>query len=809
MSYNQIVGVYMLCSFAPEYGIFEGTFFVGKLSGVCFTGGKMELKLNAPNDIAAGTTLFEEGQAFDKLFVVIKGKVEVSSKAAKTVATSGAFLELASLSEGVYASDARTLEDCRCYVFQTNVEGVLDKVLSVNREFAGIAVYNMNKRISDLVSNFEILSKEASKVLENVRESYAVYEKIARTSEFRITEIPGLSELKLPDVEEDDESLNYYRESMKIPIDVLKSYYGVSRVVAICHMNGQAAMIKRLEGDCATVAEFLKNLLDCLVNAKGKSLTDCVIQLAEDLKTAGRKTGELSEVAAAIETDVTEVEALLNTKTRGLLGSGKAKLAKLSACFNGEAQSVAGEADAEAVDIETVRKELRNSLGQILEFSGYEEGKATAFKKAIKAFAALPDRNSSDDSVRPLRRELQSGFYEIYTACFFNAQEAPSIPRAVSLFFEFGYMSEELLDEEQLAELCNLRKKGEMTPCAVYTIYEWLQSVFSGENLPSRNDMGLDYAEALREMKKRKEITEAEEAELFESKEKRVEFEIKNLFFGANRVTNGQISIFVPVLHKDMFPGKVSAAFYTADRVNAAIERILEIDFSAFHREHLYMDKELGIEREQVMKQVFPQIILLPTVGINGSCWQELTTKKRDSEGRLVLPIFSGNSPLELLVKAVGQFRWLLCKTMNGVDWNNIQYKSLTSEYNDYIQFYKKNNALSDERKEKLKLQISKGRNNLRDIFAMDYEIWIRSESTGGVRLNKIARDILAMYCPFPAGIRENLTKQPIYDEAFKRSNRERVKQAKETELHIKAIEKKGIEVPEILLDTYNFFAKM
>lgn len=769
----------------------------------------MEFKLNAPNDIAAGTTLFEEGQAFDKLFVVIKGKVELSSKAAKTIASSGAFLELESLSDGVYASDARTLEDCRCYVFQTNVEGVLDKVLSVNKEFAGIAVYNMNRRISDLSSNLEILSKEASKVFENIKEGYAIYERIARASECKIMEVPGLSELALPDRDEDEDRLNYYRESMKIPVDVLKSYFGVSRAVAIYHMDGQAAMIKRLLEDCEAAALVLKDLLDLLVNAKGKSLTDCVVQLTEDLKAVNKKTGELSEVAATIETDVTEVEKLLNTKTRGLLGSGKARLAKLSSCFNEAAGSQAEEAGAEAVDAETVKTELRNSIGQILEFAGYEEEKAVAFKKAIKAFAALPDRNTSDDSVRPLRRELQSGFYEIYSACFFNAEEASSIPRAVSLFLEYGYMSEELFDTDQLVDLCNLRKKGEMSPCQVYSIYEWLKSVYSGENLPSRNDMGLDYAETLREMKKRKEITDAEEAELFDNCTKRVEFEIKNLFYGANRVTNGQISIFVPVLHKDMFPGKISAAYYTADRVNAAIERILEIDFSAFHREYLFMDKEAGIEREQVMKQVFPQIILLPTVGINGSCWQELTTKKRDSEGRLVLPIFSGNSPLELLVKAVGQFRWLLCKTMNGVDWNNIQYKSLTSEYNDYIQFYKKNNALSDERKEKLKLQISKGRNNLRDIFAMDYEIWIRSESTGGVRLNKISRDILAMYCPFSAGIRENLIKQPIYEEAFKRSSRERVKQAKETELHIKAIEKKGIAVPEILLDTYNFFAKM
>lgn len=52
-----------------------------------------------------------------------------------------------------------------------------------------------------------------------------------------------------------------------------------------------------------------------------------------------------------------------------------------------------------------------------------------------------------------------------------------------------------------------------------------------------------------------------------------------------------------------------------------------------------------------------------------------------------------------------------------GMAWNDIKLKSLTSEYMDYIQFYRKNHDLSDEAREKVKPQIQKGRNNSREIF--------------------------------------------------------------------------------------------
>ena len=77
-----------------------------------------------------------------------------------------------------------------------------------------------------------------------------------------------------------------------------------------------------------------------------------------------------------------------------------------------------------------------------------------------------------------------------------------------------------------------------------------------------------------------------------------------------------------------------------------------------------------------------------------------------------MLPIFLDTDVDAAMVKLFGRFRWELCRTIQGTAWNNIQVKSLTSEYSDFVQFYRKNRELSDDKKDKLKMQIQKCRNN-------------------------------------------------------------------------------------------------
>ena len=115
----------------------------------------------------------------------------------------------------------------------------------------------------------------------------------------------------------------------------------------------------------------------------------------------------------------------------------------------------------------------------------------------------------------------------------------------------------------------------------------------------------------------------------------------------------------------------------------------------------------------------------------------------------------------------MGSYRWEICRKIQGVYWNDIREKSLTAEYCDYLQFYRKNSNLSVEAKEKVKLALSRSRNNYREVFAKEYQNWLKFESKGSFRLNKVARDILIQYCPFAKDIRQSLKTNPVFESAF------------------------------------------
>ena len=88
------------------------------------------------------------------------------------------------------------------------------------------------------------------------------------------------------------------------------------------------------------------------------------------------------------------------------------------------------------------------------------------------------------------------------------------------------------------------------------------------------------------------------------------------------------------------------------------------------------------------MQNIYPDVILFPLYGINASMWQEVGGKNKATPGRFVFPILSNTNIDDMMVKMFGRFRWELCRCIQGMQWNDVKVKSLTSEYMDYIQFY-------------------------------------------------------------------------------------------------------------------------
>ena len=382
------------------------------------------------------------------------------------------------------------------------------------------------------------------------------------------------------------------------------------------------------------------------------------------------------------------------------------------------------------------------------------------------------------------------------------------MPLPVKLLLNYGYMDERLLEEEQIFFLCDrLEEKTPKLACRVYSMPEWLEAIYRGKKEPSRDSFEQDYRDMLRKEQRSGKITEKQEKEYLADNRRKVIFEIENMFVSNNKIVNGKLSTYVPVLYQDEIYGHLDRIFVTKKLLCDSIVELEEKDFTIFQREVLYTNPALQIDREHVIKHVYPDVIIAPVYGTASSMWQEITGKRRDTPGRFLFPVISENEIHKLVTKAFGRFHWEYCRCEMGASWNNIQYKSLTSEYMDYIQYYRKNHNLSEDRREKIKTQILRARNNSREIFLSDYEMWIYSEANSAMKLNKVSRLILATYCPFCKEIRDSLKANAAFAEAIAPQQRMFHEKVREWELRIKRRENNGLEVPKEFYDTYHYYS--
>ncbi len=146
-----------------------------------------------------------------------------------------------------------------------------------------------------------------------------------------------------------------------------------------------------------------------------------------------------------------------------------------------------------------------------------------------------------------------------------------------------------------------------------------------------------------------------------------------------------------------------------------------------------------------------------------------------------------------------------MCKRIQGGRWNDVTEHSLTSEYFDYLQFYKKNSEFTAETKEKIKNGLQKSKNNFKEMFVKDYITWILYESTGSPRLNKTARSILFTYCPFSAAIRNELLNNPMFKESIERYNLKKKQKLHRLDNLFVKIKNSGHAVPPELEKEYAF----
>lgn len=420
---------------------------------------------------------------------------------------------------------------------------------------------------------------------------------------------------------------------------------------------------------------------------------------------------------------------------------------------------------------ETAKETGEDCLEHILTYAGLQKEEMEEVRTCIRNYQELPDLLQTDEKSFHLRKQLSRIFYDVYYKVFIHAmKDEDELTPIVEMYLNFGFMDVQMAGEENANMLYDLTEH--LNVCRsehIYTIFEWLKSIYEGKNEPSKNEFDLDYAGYLNEQKKSGKITADQIRNYAKNQEMKVKFEIQNMFTAGNRATYGKVSTFCPILCEHDLINSVEKMLVTVQRLEEAIEKIRKIDFSLFYRETAFSDPERGINREMIMKEVMPDIILMPNPGMRAMMWQETAGVRRDTPARFMFPVFTAVDLDDMMIDTVGRFRWELCRKIQGIHWNDIRDKSLTSEYCDYIQFYRKNHELSTDAKEKIKSALMRGKNNYREVFVKDYQNWIKFESKGSYRLNKVAREILIQYCPFAKNIRKELTNNPMYQSSLNR----------------------------------------
>ncbi len=450
-------------------------------------------------------------------------------------------------------------------------------------------------------------------------------------------------------------------------------------------------------------------------------------------------------------------------------------------------------------------EDLGNSLDVILEFAGSGEELRESFKAHVEKYKKMPNKGGTEDDVRILRQELTKEFNQIYCDAFLSSVEK-EVPKVVRMFFAFGYVDEELAGKQNAVWLYNMVDRLPTDPDqGVYTIYQWLKEVYAQRKEPSRNEFDTDYVGYLLEQKRMGNITAEEQKELLTDSVAKVKFELENLFPVVNKITYGRLSTFCPLYSAHNVMKPMESMLVSAGKISQILQGIREKDYGAYYRESMYANVEAGIPKEVIHVEVLPAFILMPNVGNRGVMWQEIEGKRRSTPSRMLFSIFQLEDLEAILIRLTGEFRWEMCKRIQGARWNDLSEKSLTSEYFDYIQFYKKNSELSTDAKEKIKTDLGRTKNNFQEMFLRDYLLWIMFESNSSPRLNKVARGIFFTYCTFTSPVRQKLRANPLYQDLVDRGEIKMKQKRHKMENICQKLRTQGKEIPEEIQKEMDF----
>ncbi|MDF3818903.1 cyclic nucleotide-binding domain-containing protein [Leptospira sp. 96542] len=464
------------------------------------------------------------------------------------------------------------------------------------------------------------------------------------------------------------------------------------------------------------------------------------------------------------------------------------------------------------IDTAALKTELLNSASQILNYSQVDPESVKEFSTLMVKLKSFKNPLDPEPDNRKIRRTIAKTYWEVYKKSFAKwLREGKQAPKAVELMLRYGYFDESLLDEGHIVELTGRLYQKDTNPSApIHYGTDWLEKIYSREVPTSVDELGQTFFEKLKlDLKDSGIKSEKDIPPDYDTGDARLGYEVSAMYEPNVRLTSGNIASHFPILTKYHITIPLEKCFVSKEDVEKALQYILGIDYTAFNREVIYRNEDIGIKSEFIQRSIIPDFILVPSIGPKIMMWQDLSifrgSGSKESKGRISIPHFVTGDLKTFMLEAIAAFRWELCKNILGPDWNNVGIPSITADYTDYVQFYKKSKDLSPELKEKISSEFKRFRTD-RDKFAYDYAMWIRYEAEGVQRVNRVVRSIFYRHIPFHKNIREKVCTQPAYSELHNRFKNIRTRQHKEFENKYKKYMDASGNLPKELYENLIFY---
>ena len=191
-----------------------------------------------------------------------------------------------------------------------------------------------------------------------------------------------------------------------------------------------------------------------------------------------------------------------------------------------------------------------------------------------------------------------------------------------------------------------------------------------------------------------------------------------------------------PVVMKNYLPARLED-LATRENVLKIMTDVERLDPGLFSRSF-----------KNTTNRIVPHVILLPSFGELGICWEPFEKFNRStSRGRVAIPMYSKNLKIAVMT-ALGDLRWQVVKEKAGYRWME---EGLTGWY---YQWFSDHGFKGD----------------VKESFVQDYIIWLTKESEGTQKLDKDVRGIFWRNTPFPNELRESLRNRGfVYNELYKK----------------------------------------